>query len=125
MRTARQEFHAACRALLPSGSSAPESVRGCLGCTGVLLCAEFSFSRAALLDRVPRGGPVRWAAAVATGLALVAQGPHPALVELAGRDPQGVTRLRISRMRTRRGRNRGRPRRRVEHVGYVERGARP
>ncbi|MFD9355093.1 hypothetical protein [Streptomyces sp. NPDC060031] len=119
----------------------------------LLLCAEFSFGTAALLDHVPRGGPVQWAAAVATGLALVAQivwldlddrlreggaarvdplaerlaaqGPHPALVELAERDPQGVTRLRISRMRTRRGRNRGRPRRRVERVERVERGARP
>ncbi|MER6778905.1 MULTISPECIES: hypothetical protein [unclassified Streptomyces] len=39
--------------------------------------------------------------------------PHPALQALDVRDPEAFRRLRVSRLRTRRGRNRGRPRRRT------------
>ncbi|MFG2296024.1 hypothetical protein [Streptomyces sp. NPDC048603] len=42
---------------------------------------------------------------------------HPALTELAERDPETAYRLRTSRLRTRRGRNRGRPRRRTAPAG--------
>ncbi|MCX4825687.1 hypothetical protein OG883_38765 [Streptomyces sp. NBC_01142] len=50
---------------------------------------------------------------------------HPALAELAARDPEAAARLwtsrmRTSRMRTSRGRNRGRPRRRNIHAGAGE-----
>ncbi|MEV0415582.1 hypothetical protein AB0I68_33630 [Streptomyces sp. NPDC050448] len=38
-------------------------------------------------------------------------GTHPALAVLDDRDPEAVRRLLVSRLRTRRGRNRGRPRR--------------
>ncbi|MFK0237214.1 hypothetical protein [Streptomyces vinaceus] len=39
--------------------------------------------------------------------------PLPALSALEARDPESLRRLRVSRLRTRSGRNRGRPRRRT------------
>ncbi|WP_058041212.1 hypothetical protein [Streptomyces roseifaciens] len=143
-RTARQDFHTAYRAGLPSPPSAPRRELGCLGAFGVLLLiVEISIICAALLDSAPRG-PEQWAAAAATALALIAQiawlghydpqrdtagpsdplaerpaqvGLHPALAELASQDPESAARLRTSRMRTRRSRNRGRPRRRGTPTG--------
>lgn len=137
LRGAREEFHAAYRARLMPQLPRPPRDLGCLGAIGLLLLvAEMSFTTAALFDRFPHG-PANWAAAAATGLALLAQihwldrfspqqdagrpdplanwltlmGPHPALTELAARDPESAARLRVSRMRTRRRRNRGRTRR--------------
>ncbi|MEV6955524.1 hypothetical protein [Streptomyces sp. NPDC051183] len=142
-RAVRDGFRADCRALLPFWPADPPRERGCLGCTGVmLLIGEFAFAMVVVVERLPRG-PVEWVAAVATGLALIAQivwfdedakepdperrdplaerlgreGRHPALVELDDRDPQAAARLRVSRMRTRRGRNHGRPRRRHAPTG--------
>ena len=137
-RSAREEFHATCHADLLAGKPAPLRVPGCLAAMGILLViGEIAFTGAGLLDRLPRG-PVQWAAAAVTGLALVAQfnwlnhyfpereaasrrdplaerlaeeGPHPALTELAARNPEDVALLRVSRSRTRRRRNRGRRRR--------------
>ncbi|MCH0542099.1 hypothetical protein I3F58_21550 [Streptomyces sp. MUM 203J] len=121
---AREDFHTAWRADLPR--SGPDS--GCLTAAWVLLLVgETAFSVAALLDAAPRG-PLQWAAAIASGLALLAQfiwinqfgrpdvrpaesellaeGPartalHPALVELASREPQSWDRLKVSRRRDR------------------------
>ncbi|OAR22567.1 hypothetical protein A8W25_23400 [Streptomyces sp. ERV7] len=135
--TVRTEFHADCAARLLPQRPAPPSDLGCLGCTGVaLLLGQFGFAATGLFDRMPHG-TAQWAAAVATGAALLAQitglcgvrvpdelpdpfaewlarpgSPHPALAELAVRDPEAEAWLRAGRFRTRRGRNRGRPRRR-------------
>ncbi|MFD9486056.1 hypothetical protein ACFWBX_19115 [Streptomyces sp. NPDC059991] len=132
----RTEFHTACHDHLMSRRPAPPRELGCLGCTGLmLLLGQFAFATAGLFDQVPHG-PLQWAGAFATGLALFAQfagigalrtpaelpdpfaerparlGPHPALAELAARNPEAEAWLRAGRFRTRRGRNRGRPRRR-------------
>ncbi|WP_329395801.1 hypothetical protein [Streptomyces melanogenes] len=137
----RTRFHADCDARLrPRRPPAPRDM-GCLGCTGwMLLLAQFGFAAAGLFGMTPHG-PLQWAAAVVTGLALIAQiaglgsertpadlpdpfaerlaamGPHPALAELAARDPEAEAWLRGGRFRTRRGRNRGRPRRRGTRTG--------
>ncbi|WHM40477.1 hypothetical protein [Streptomyces sp. BPTC-684] len=133
---ARTYFHAELDTRLRPQRPPSSPDIGCLGCTGwVLLLAQLGFAAAGLFDMVPHG-PLQWAAAVVTGLALVAQivglgsdrtpadlpdpfaerlarmGPHPALAELAARDPEADEWLRVGRFRTRRGRNRGRPRRR-------------
>ncbi|MCH0562983.1 MULTISPECIES: hypothetical protein [unclassified Streptomyces] len=130
-RAAREEFHTAWRSGLPRSGRG----RGCFTAAWVLLFAgETSFTVAALFGSAPRG-PVQWAAAAATGFALFAQlawingygrqdvpaagsepraegrartALHPALVELASRDPQSRDRLRASRRRDRGRRPRGR-----------------
>ncbi|GGP46474.1 hypothetical protein [Streptomyces melanogenes] len=133
----RARFHADCDARLrPRRPPAPRNL-GCLGCTGwMLFLAQFGFAAAGLFDMAPHG-PLQWAAAVVTGLALIAQiaalgsertpadlpdpfaerlaelERHPALAELAARNPEAKAWLGAGRFRTRRGRNRGRPRRRV------------
>ncbi|MFI1100415.1 hypothetical protein [Streptomyces melanogenes] len=132
----RTRFHADCDARLrPQRPPSPRDL-GCLGCTGwLLLLAQFGFAAAGLFGMAPHG-LLQWAAAVVTGLALVAQiaglggyrtpadlpdpfaerlasmVPHPALAELAARNPEAEAWLGAGRRRTRRGRNRGRPRRR-------------
>ncbi|MDH2390593.1 hypothetical protein QCN29_17700 [Streptomyces sp. HNM0663] len=121
-RAARQDFHAAWRADLPR--SRPDS--GCFTAAGaLLLIGETAFTVTALLDTAPRG-PFQWVAAAATGLALLLQltwlnrygrkdppvagnasspaerpALHPALVELASRDPRSRDRLGAGRRRTR------------------------
>ncbi len=138
-RTAREEFHTAHRRRLSAESSVSRGDPGRSAAVGVrLVLAELVVAAAALVSSTPRG-PVEGTAATATWIALVAQiawfgwygrqrraagrrdplaeqlgsiGLHPALAELAARDPEGTARLRVGRMRTRRGRNRGRPRRR-------------
>ncbi|MEW2632548.1 hypothetical protein AB0903_13020 [Streptomyces sp. NPDC048389] len=128
---AREDFHADCRTRLPSPSWAPSD--GLVVAGVLLLMGEMLFSWAALVDARPRG-PAQWATAAATGLALLAQiawlsrygrsrdtarrdpladrlartDLHPALAELAARDPESAARLRAGRRRTRHQRNRGR-----------------
>ncbi|MET9962981.1 hypothetical protein ABZ128_28605 [Streptomyces sp. NPDC006326] len=136
-RTTREEFRSAWRTRVRA--TAARGGPGRPATTGVyLLLAEMVFTVFALAGLAPRGPVQGWVVA-ATGLALVAQivwfplyarsrrrsgptaiphvtlpGPrHPALAELARRDPLSTDRLRVSRLRTRRGRNRGRPRRRT------------
>ncbi|GAA1559172.1 hypothetical protein [Streptomyces globosus] len=139
--SARQRFHAPARAAAEALRPAPPRPPGCLAAmAALLLIGWMAFTAAAVVDRVPRG-PVEWLAAVAAGLAVLAQlalldaygkvpgpaggrpdpvearmaalRPHPALAELAARDPEAERRLRLSRLRVRRSRNRGRPRRRT------------
>ncbi|MFJ7262071.1 hypothetical protein ACIQV2_18150 [Streptomyces globosus] len=143
--SARQRFHAPARAAAEALRPAPPRPPGCLAAmAALLLIGWMAFTAAAVVDRVPRG-PVEWLAAVAAGLAVVAQlalldrygkvpgpaggrpdpvearmaalRPHPALAELAARDPEAERCLRVSRLRVRRSRNRGRPRRRTAPPG--------
>ncbi|WP_432066120.1 hypothetical protein [Streptomyces sp. C10-9-1] len=127
-RAARQDFHTAWRADLPRSGRG----RGCFtAACALLLSGEAAFAAAALLDTAP-SDPFPWAAAAATGLALLlqltwldrygrtdpsaagsvspAEGPalHPALVELASRDLLSRDRLRASRHRSRPRRSRSR-----------------
>jgi hypothetical protein len=133
-RAVREEFGAARPRLLKVLQP------GCLATTGLLLvCAQMLFLLAGLVSLGPDGGAehaaawVVWAALIAqvvwfrvqdrargadwtadAGLAADARsGTHPALALLEDRDPEAVRRLYVSRLRTRRGRNRGRPRRRT------------
>ncbi|MEU2395973.1 hypothetical protein [Streptomyces sp. NPDC007369] len=141
---ARSAFHAAGRAGVQHGTLEFRREPGWAAQVGLLLVsAEMTVTVLVLADLAPRG-PVDSAAVAATAVGLVAQvvwfglygrlrtahtrrdpwaeavagaGLHPALAELAGRDPEAVARLRTSRWRVRRGRNRGRPRRRRTPAG--------
>lgn len=144
LRSAREQFHAP-RAAAEALRPAPPRPPGCpAAMAALLLIGGMAFTTAAVADRVPRG-PVEWLAAVAAGLAVVAQlvlldrygkvpdpaggrpdpvearmaalRPHPAIAELAAGDPEAERRLRVSRLRVRRSRNRGRPRRRTAPPG--------
>ncbi|MFE6844385.1 hypothetical protein [Streptomyces sp. NPDC057686] len=132
---ARREFWSGRPELLTVGEPGGRARVGLL-----LLCAEMLFYTAGLMSLQPDGG-AEWTAAWAAWAGLIAQviwfrvydrsrgagwtgdadavaaarhgTPHPALQALDVRDPEAFRRLRVSRLRTRRGRNRGRPRRRT------------
>ncbi|MCX4524915.1 MULTISPECIES: hypothetical protein [unclassified Streptomyces] len=129
---ARREFRAARPALLRVGEPARPAMFGLY-----LVLAEMLFCAAGLMSLRP-DGDAEWTAAWAAWTALIAQViwfpvyprargagwtadadvaeaarlTHPALATLEARDPEALRRLGVSRVRTRRGRNRGRPRRR-------------
>ncbi|MFD0267218.1 hypothetical protein ACFVGY_11555 [Streptomyces sp. NPDC127106] len=141
---ARAEFHAAGRTAAQHEIPVFRREPGAAGQIALLLVlAHMLVTVLALAGLAPRG-PVESAAVAATAVGLVAQlvwfgvygrlrtahtqrdawaeqvaraGLHPALAELARRDPEAVARLRTSRWRVRRGRNRGRPRRRSTPAG--------
>ncbi|MER7761029.1 hypothetical protein [Streptomyces sp. NPDC097619] len=128
---------------------APPVESGCLTLLAsfVLMMGMF-FVGVALMDRLPQGA-ADGALAVTAALLLVAliawfphndrargrgwrgehayvaevrtAGPHPALAELAERDPQALADLGTGRTRTRRGRNRGRPRHRARKAREARR----
>ncbi|MFD7082626.1 hypothetical protein [Streptomyces sp. NPDC059918] len=132
---ARREFGKARPELLTVGEPA-----GPARLVLYLVMAEMLFCVFGLMSAQPDGGAER-AAAWAAWTAVIAQifwfpvydrargagwkgdadvvaathhaAPHPALQALDVRDPEAFRRLRVSRLRTRRGRNRGRPRRRT------------
>ncbi|WP_331738145.1 hypothetical protein [Streptomyces sp. NBC_01276] len=135
--TARAEFHAACRDRLRSRLPVRPGGTDRLAAPAVWAVLAVIVVTAVALIRTDPHGPVEGTAATATWFALVAQivvlvgygrlrdanrreadpgagaapnDVHPALTELAARDPEAAAWLRVSRRRTRRGRNRGRPR---------------
>lgn len=135
--TAQEEFHAACRKRLRSRLPTMPGGTGRLAALTVWAgLAVIVWTAITMIGTDPHG-PVEGTAATATWFALVAQivclvrygrlrddarreahlneglireKAHPALTDLAARHPETAARLRVSRLRTRRRRNRG-PRR--------------
>ncbi|MET9610147.1 hypothetical protein ABZZ17_34590 [Streptomyces sp. NPDC006512] len=138
LRAAREEFHTACRNRLRSRLPAKPGRAGRPAAWAVWATLAVIVGTALALVGTDPHGPAEGAAATATWFAVPVQigclvrygrlrddarreallsegrsrnAPHPALAELAARDPETADRLRVSRGRTRRRRNRGRPRR--------------
>ncbi|MFI5668828.1 hypothetical protein [Streptomyces sp. NPDC051704] len=145
--TVRREFRKARPELLTVGEPAGAPKPGLY-----LVLAEMLFCVFGLMSLQP-DGDAEWTAAWAAWAGVIAQviwfpvynrargagwkkdaeaveaarlgPPHPALQALDVRDPEAFRRLRVSRLRTRRGRNRGRPRRRrtpAETGGHLSTG---